>query len=307
MIKPIGTSTVELGDPVEIRDKLEKLQEELGDSLKEDQSLRPVKKVSFQTRAPEALSEFWQKQDMNTKKAFRSMFGRIDHLLTIQTPVTLRKAAMQYWDPTYRCFTFGSIDLSPLMEEYAELLGYTLHANKIYNPREKTFAEAVISKLLGLPVKKIKEMGSTKGARWTFPEEILMNFAKENFHKEEGRFAFAIVIYGTVIFPCAGGNIDRGVIKMVNHVKHQTTPVPAILCETFRSLNHCRVSTEGRFIGCAQLLGIWLISHLKYDKTVGAPFVQFQKDDCQLRDPISDFEKALGELQVRLQPCFSNK
>ncbi|XP_038716337.1 uncharacterized protein LOC120009719 [Tripterygium wilfordii] len=139
-------------------------------------------------------------------------------------------------------------------------------------------------------------MGSTKGARWTFPEEILMNFAKENFHKEEGRFAFAIVIYGTVIFPCAGGNIDRGVIKMVNHVKHQATPVPAILCETFRSLNHCRVSTEGRFIGCAQLLGIWLISHLKYDKTVGAPFVQFQKDDCQLRDPISDFEKA------RLQP-----
>ncbi|MFQ6656718.1 hypothetical protein Gotur_026702 [Gossypium turneri] len=37
--------------------------------------------------------------------------------------------------------------------------------------------------------------------------------------------------------------------------------VPAILAETFRSLNACRRASEGRFIGCAQLLLVWFHSH----------------------------------------------
>ncbi|MBA0788493.1 hypothetical protein Gotri_026907, partial [Gossypium trilobum] len=45
------------------------------------------------------------------------------------------------------------------------------------------------------------------------------------------------------------------------------TPVPAILAETFRSLNACRKAGEGRFIGCAQLLLAWFHSHCwKVDK-----------------------------------------
>ncbi|MFQ6655539.1 hypothetical protein Gotur_026055, partial [Gossypium turneri] len=45
------------------------------------------------------------------------------------------------------------------------------------------------------------------------------------------------------------------------------TPVPAILAETFRSLNECRRVGEGRFIGCAQLLLAWFYGHFeKVDK-----------------------------------------
>ncbi|MBA0834294.1 hypothetical protein Goarm_006662 [Gossypium armourianum] len=39
------------------------------------------------------------------------------------------------------------------------------------------------------------------------------------------------------------------------------TPVPIILAETFRSLSACRRVSEGRFIGCAQLLLAWFYSH----------------------------------------------
>ncbi|MBA0572209.1 hypothetical protein Golob_002566 [Gossypium lobatum] len=38
-------------------------------------------------------------------------------------------------------------------------------------------------------------------------------------------------------------------------------PVPTILAKTFRSLNACRRASEGRFIGCAQLLLAWFHSH----------------------------------------------
>ncbi|MBA0576544.1 hypothetical protein Golob_025130 [Gossypium lobatum] len=34
-----------------------------------------------------------------------------------------------------------------------------------------------------------------------------------------------------------------------------------ILTETFRSLNACRKASEGRFIGCAQLLLVWFHNH----------------------------------------------
>ncbi|MBA0782641.1 hypothetical protein Gotri_000493, partial [Gossypium trilobum] len=45
------------------------------------------------------------------------------------------------------------------------------------------------------------------------------------------------------------------------------TPVPAILTETFRSLNACQRAGEGRFVGCAQLLLAWFHSHFwKVDK-----------------------------------------
>ncbi|KAA3488355.1 myosin heavy chain-like [Gossypium australe] len=40
-----------------------------------------------------------------------------------------------------------------------------------------------------------------------------------------------------------------------------STPVPAILADTFRSLSACRRKGESRFIGCAQLLLVWFQSH----------------------------------------------
>ncbi|KAL1081292.1 hypothetical protein V6Z11_D09G054100 [Gossypium hirsutum] len=52
-----------------------------------------------------------------------------------------------------------------------------------------------------------------------------------------------------------------------NRLDKGVTPIPAILAETFRSLNACRRAGEGRFIGCAQLLLAWFHSHFwKVDK-----------------------------------------
>ncbi|MBA0672432.1 hypothetical protein Goklo_029208, partial [Gossypium klotzschianum] len=53
-----------------------------------------------------------------------------------------------------------------------------------------------------------------------------------------------------------------------------------ILAETFRSLNACRKTGEGRFIGCAQLLLVWFHSHFwKVEK------VSYRDDDIEWRAP----------------------
>ncbi|KAG8493036.1 hypothetical protein CXB51_010354 [Gossypium anomalum] len=62
---------------------------------------------------------------------------------------------------------------------------------------------------------------------------------------------------------------------MLRRVKKGINPVPTILAETFRSLSICRRKEEGRFIGCAQLLNVWILSHFwKVERT---PFHMFSK------------------------------
>ncbi|XP_052490758.1 uncharacterized protein LOC128043005 [Gossypium raimondii] len=65
------------------------------------------------------------------------------------------------------------------------------------------------------------------------------------------------------------GHVDEAVSDLFDGLGKGVTPVPAILAETFRSLNAYRRASEGRFIGCAQLLIAWFHSHFwKVDKVL---------------------------------------
>ncbi|MBA0609011.1 hypothetical protein Godav_021149 [Gossypium davidsonii] len=72
---------------------------------------------------------------------------------------------------------------------------------------------------------------------------------------------FTLSIYGLVVFPKALGHVDEAVTDLFDRLDKRATPVPAILAETFMSLNICRKAGEGRFIRCAQLLLAWFHSH----------------------------------------------
>ena len=48
---------------------------------------------------------------------------------------------------------------------------------------------------------------------------------------------FALGIFGLVIFPKALGHIEEAVSDLLDRLSKGVTPVPAILAETFRSLN----------------------------------------------------------------------
>ena len=70
---------------------------------------------------------------------------------------------------------------------------------------------------------------------------------------------FALVVYSTIIFPQSPGYIDATTIDLIKQIDYPVNHVPTIIVETIRSLNYC----EGKwsFIGCAQLLYIWVRSH----------------------------------------------
>ena len=72
---------------------------------------------------------------------------------------------------------------------------------------------------------------------------------------------FGLVVYEILIFPQSSGYVDVAVVDLIKQINNQANPVPAIVAETIRSLNFSRGKGEGDFIGCAQLLYMWIRSH----------------------------------------------
>ena len=59
-------------------------------------------------------------------------------MLSIEVDEQLLKAAILFWDPSYRCFTFNHEDLTPIVEEYAALLRISPpNPNKVFWNKSK--------------------------------------------------------------------------------------------------------------------------------------------------------------------------
>ncbi|MBA0673211.1 hypothetical protein Goklo_025051 [Gossypium klotzschianum] len=105
-------------------------------------------------------------------------------------------------------------------------------------------------------MERIKQKGESKCILWKSLQDLIL--AHPDTKKKVD--VLVLSIYGLIIFPKALGHIDEAVSDLFDRLDRRVTPVPAILSKTFRSLNACRRTSEGRFIGCAQLLLAWFHS-----------------------------------------------
>ena len=72
------------------------------------------------------------------------------------------------------------------------------------------------------------------------PWNILRDFIREHLHDEDGMMAFALSIYGLVIFSRMLGYIEMVVVDTFEQIQHNSNHSLAIPIETLRSLNYCR-------------------------------------------------------------------
>ncbi|MBA0626923.1 hypothetical protein Godav_004497 [Gossypium davidsonii] len=82
---------------------------------------------------------------------------------------------------------------------------------------------------------RIKQKGDSKCIPWKSFKDLILAHPDT---KKRVDF-FALSIYGLVVFPKALGHMDEAVIDLFDRLDKRVTPVPAILAETFRSLNAC--------------------------------------------------------------------
>ncbi|KAL1181880.1 hypothetical protein V6Z11_A02G080200 [Gossypium hirsutum] len=106
---------------------------------------------------------------------------------------------------------------------------------------------------------RIKEKGESKCIPWGALKDLIQT------HPDEAKRVdiFSLSLYGLMVFPKALGYVDEATTDLFYRLSKRVTSVPAILAETFRSLNACRKASAGRFVGCAQLLLAWFYSHFR--------------------------------------------
>ena len=106
-----------------------------------------------------------------------------------------------------------------------------------------------------IPITRLKEKNECVQC------DFLERYIIENNNDDRVKDIFALMVYGILIFPQSPGYIDTVVVDLIEQIDNQVNPVPTIIAETIQSLNYCKRKGEGNFIGCAQLLYIWIQSH----------------------------------------------
>ncbi|MBA0786322.1 hypothetical protein Gotri_025441 [Gossypium trilobum] len=226
-------------------------------------------RISVTQNCLQELKEIWDQWNDEVKQLFYSGYGDLPYLFEIKVDKHLFRALAQFWNPAYSCFTFGGVDLVPTVEEYMALLRcskiqvYKAYSGVVNIP---TFLKKLMN-ITGMSeqwvIARIKQKRDSKFIPWKNLKDLILAYPDTNKKVD----AFALSVYGLVVFPKALGHVDEAVTDLFDRLDNRVTPVPAILAETFKSLNECRRAGEGRFIGCARLLLAWFHSYFwKVDK-----------------------------------------
>ncbi|XP_039064336.1 uncharacterized protein LOC120209373 [Hibiscus syriacus] len=210
-----------------------------GDSLATTEDSVFPEKVIIRIRHAhwDELSRIWSTWDNNEKTLFRGIYGDIVELLRAPIDTVVIRALAECWNPAYRCFTFGKVDMMPTLEEYTTLLNIpNARRHSIYTKaiRPKGFIAKMIT-LTGKTKEWVEEYIRDEGISWAQLKSLIY----EQTPSKRRRDHFALAIYDLVIFPRNEDHFDIALINFVEAIARKN-PAPAILAETFLSLNQCR-------------------------------------------------------------------
>ena len=148
------------------------------------------------------LATLWEQFDISKKKRFRETYGDIASLISIPIEEPLLWAALRFWNPSYQCFTFGKDDLVPTVEEYSVLIRLELqHPDKVYNQKSRAGWQKALARILKVQPQAVDMYLVQKEGRQGLPWNVLQSFIREHLRDEHGMVAFALAIYGLIIFP----------------------------------------------------------------------------------------------------------
>ncbi|MBA0784729.1 hypothetical protein Gotri_027213 [Gossypium trilobum] len=229
-------------DNAAIRIWAETTQQEKGDSLIEGHvsKLWDFTRISVIQNDLREMKEIWDQWDNETKQLFYCNYGDLPYLLSVKVDKHLFQALAQFWNHAYNCFTFGKVDLVPTVEEYTTLL----RCPKIQV--DKAYSRAASVPTLLKKLMNIREMSE----QWVSARI-----------QQKG-------IYGLIVFPKDLGHIDEAVSDLFDWLSKGVMPVPAMVAETFRSLNACRRVGEGSYSPLEELVATVMRDDVSEEKWI---------------------------------------
>ena len=115
-----------------------------------------------------------------------------------------------FWDPAYRCFTFNQEDLISIVEEYTTLLRISPpNPNKVFWKKSKKIPfRKKLAQMMNIDASVFVPMTKQKRKNKCVQCDFLERFIIENNNDNQIIDIFALVVYGTLIFPQSPGYVD---------------------------------------------------------------------------------------------------
>jgi hypothetical protein len=193
--------------------------------------------------------------------------------------------------------------MAPTLEEYEQILGYSLENVKPYHyignyPSPKTVASILKVKIDKLK-KYMKSPNGVQGIPLSYLNERLKSFSEVG---DWDAFAdvLALAIFGIVLFPNIDQYIDFAAIDVFLAVRNERrNPVPTVLADTYYTLHCCHEMKKKRIVCCFPALYVWLITHIFHSGLIAlCPIVDFKHCSVEPKSRY-DWAKYLGDLNEK--------
>ncbi|KAH1192887.1 hypothetical protein GmHk_19G054026 [Glycine max] len=220
------------------------------------------------------------------RQAFRKAYDKIWDLVMAEVSTEAIASLAQYYDRPLRCFTFGDFQLSPMVEEFEEILGCPLGARKPYLFSGFYPSLARISKIVQISAQELDHRKQVENGVVGVPRKCLET--KARILAGRGEWApfidiLTLLIFGGVLFPNVDGLVDLAAIDafLAFHDRKES-PVVAILADLYDTFDRRCEKSSTRIVCCTPALYVWLVSHL---------FCQEVRHACPLESHRSCTEK----------------
>src|SRR4051812_46504439 len=170
-------------------------------------------------------------------QAFKEKYGKLLPLLNTNMVDGILPTLVQFYDPTYHCFTFPNYQLMPTLEEYSRLIGIPVYVQDPYSGLEKNPNDIIIAATTPLNVVDIRTHMVSRGGIQGLPSKFLFDQAR-----------YFVDINAIKIFLI--GN-----------------PVPTLLADAYHSVHSRNLQQGGLITCCVPLLYEWFVSHLPKSST----------------------------------------
>ncbi|KAH1193470.1 hypothetical protein GmHk_19G054513 [Glycine max] len=152
-----------------------------------------------------SLKELGQLIGQLQRQAFCKAYGKIWDLAMAEVSTEAIASLAQYYDQPLRCFTFGDFQLSPMVEEFEEILGFQISAQELDHRKQ------VENGVVGIPRKCLGAKARILAGRGEWAPFI---------------YILALLIFGGVLFPNVDGLVDLAAIDaFLAYHDHKESPV----------------------------------------------------------------------------------